>query len=433
MTKKIDYDPTIERTITLSTMITEGVLIGLVSGFSVVLYRKMLSLIDIVRGNAFMDFTSFKSLIWITLCVVFALIIGKLVTYSPDSAGSGVPVVLGEINGKKNMNGLKVAWTKFVGGGLSNLTGLSLGLEGPSIQIGAAMAKIIPYSNRKNKLSNMWRVTAGASAGMSAAFSAPITGVLFALEEMHGRFTPAIIVPCMIAASIADFLSKIVFGLDPIFQFNLTQSIPIHNYLIVIIFGIAIGFLGIGYNKLTIAFSDLFEHSKAGVKYWPVAAVVVTVVVGYFAYDLLGGGHHLLVEMASRPYHISILAMFLIGKILLTTLASGSKAHGGIFIPILCIGGLFGALYAQLLITLGVIPQVLYLNFIFLGMVGIVSSVIRSPLLAVILVVEVTGSFQYVLAFVLVSIIAYITAEALKNKPLYVALMERSGLISDDE
>ncbi|NLY08435.1 MAG: ClC family H(+)/Cl(-) exchange transporter [Tissierellia bacterium] len=413
--------------ISVITLVMEAIPIGIVSGTAIVLYRKMLAYIDIIRTLTFSDIDITKAILILISAAAIGLLISLIIKVLPESGGSGVPLVLAEANDKADMSPWKVIVGKFLGGGLSNLSGLSLGLEGPSIQIGAVMGKAVGFLS-PNGMNKRWRLTAGAAAGMSAAFGAPITGVIFALEEMHGYFSPVLIVPCMISASIADIISKLIFGLEPVFTFKLIDRLPFNQYIWVICFAAFIGLIGVIFNHLSIIMMDLFDKLKIPSFIKPIVACIIAVISGFYFYQLLGGGHHLLSHLPYENLSVLTIIVLLVGKIILTTIASASGAHGGIFIPILCIGGLGGALFANVLISFGLIDPNLLINFIFLGMVGIIAGVIRSPLLAIVMVTEITSSFTYVLAFTIVSVVSYVAAELTSCKPLYVALMERSGL-----
>ncbi|MEY8355751.1 chloride channel protein [Lachnospiraceae bacterium 54-53] len=115
--------------------------------------------------------------------------------------------------------------------------GLSLGREGPSIQLGAMAAKGFSRLKKAAKTEERLLITCGASAGLSAAFHAPIAGVLFSLEEIHKHFSPEVLLSALAASITADFVSGNVFGLKPVFGFQISRMIPLHIYGHVILLG----------------------------------------------------------------------------------------------------------------------------------------------------------------------------------------------------
>ncbi|PKK39426.1 Cl- channel, voltage-gated family protein [Clostridiaceae bacterium JG1575] len=406
-------------------LVTDGIVAGIFAGLLSVGYRWILSVADLIRHDMLMRRDPTSLLLWVGACVVFALVIGRLLEWEPLSSGSGIPQVQGEILGYFNMSPLRLITAKVLGGFLGSLAGLSLGREGPSIQIGAAAGKLSSRLLHRDLTEESYIVSAGASAGLAAAFNAPLAGTLFTLEEMHKNFSPLILIPSLIAAVIADFLCKNVFGLAPVFRFTTSQALPLTQYYAVLFMGIITGFVGVLFNKSIPLFQDAFKKLPTATRYWPLLAAVPVVLLGFWLPGLTGGGHHLIEEVAHHPTALWMLFVLLFLKLILTSLSYGSKAQGGIFLPVLVLGGLSGILWHQFLQMGGMMPGLYRTNFVILGMAGILTAVVRSPILSIILVTEMTGSFSHLLALSAVAITAYLTAELLGSKPIYETLMER--------
>ena len=404
-------------------LVIDGFIVGIVSGAFSVFYRVMLSKLTDVRSFLYKGLDSPVILLLILIAVGF--VVGKLINWEPLSAGSGIPQVQAELEGKVSMNSGKVIISKLLGGGLANLAGLSLGREGPSIQIGAAASKGLARLMKKDNIEERYMITAGASAGLSAAFNAPIAGTIFALEEMHKNFSSLVLIPCLIAAVVADFISKNIFGLEPAFSFKVAQQLPLSQYFNLILLGIFAGFIGVLFNKTLLFSQDIFKKMKIKQEYKSIMIMLLAGLVGYFAYDLLGGGHQLLENIAVSGFSIKILVFYLVGKLLFTTLSYGSKAQGGIFLPILVLGGLVGSIYFTALDGVIAISSIYYANFIILDMAAIMTAVVRSPMISILLVSEMTGSFSHILGLCVVSIAAYLVAELLHNEPIYESLLAR--------
>lgn len=163
---------------------------GIVAGLVVLLYRVLLEYAG--RGmNLVLEYArKYPALLggWFLALFVLACIVGKLVKFEPMISGSGIPQVEGEMMGKLDQVWWKVLPAKFLGGFLSLFSGLSLGREGPSIQIGAMAGKAVSKALKREKTEERYLLTCGASAGLAAAFHAPLAGVLFSLEEIHKIF-----------------------------------------------------------------------------------------------------------------------------------------------------------------------------------------------------------------------------------------------------
>lgn len=404
-------------------LVIDGLIIGVVAGTFSIFYRFMLSKLSNVTYFLYNGIDS-KFIVILSL-IIIGFIVGRLLKWEPLSSGSGIPQVEAELIGKVHMNSGRLIISKLLGGGLANIAGLSLGREGPSIQIGAAVSKILAKIMKKDSTEERYMITAGASAGLSAAFNAPISGTIFALEEMHKSFSSLVLIPCLIASVVADFLSKNVFGLNPAFSFKVLDHLPLNQYYNLILLGIFAGLIGVVFNKTLLFSQDIFKSMKIRTEYKTIIIMLIAGLVGYFSFDLLGGGHHLLEDVATSGFPIKILIFFIVGKLLFTTLSYGSGAQGGIFLPILVLGGLVGAIYFTAFDSFIGLSDVYYSNFIIFGMAAIMTAVVRSPIISILLVSEMTGSFAYVLALSIVSIVAYLVAEILNNDPIYHSLLER--------
>src|SRR5665647_3074698 len=210
-------------------MFFEGILIGLFTGTIVVLFRYTLQTATnwLEHLYLFLGIHSFWwTILWIIALTAIALIISKIVQLEPMISGSGIPQVKGAVLRQLNMKWLKVLWWKFVGGALAIGAGMSLGREGPSIQLGAAIGQGVNRLLGGFKVEERILITSGASAGLAAAFNAPLAGVIFSLEELHKNFSPPVLMSAMAASLTADFICQHVFGVKPIFNFH-TLPIPV--------------------------------------------------------------------------------------------------------------------------------------------------------------------------------------------------------------
>lgn len=406
-------------------IILDGLLVGLVSGTFAVMYRLMLVKLDFLRAIIFSHSEAHYIGMMIIAFTVLALIAGYFVKKVPLSSGSGIPQIQGELLGVLDMKAFPVLISKFAGGGLANFAGLSLGREGPSIQIGGASGKMLSKFLKKDINEERYMISAGASAGLAAAFNAPIAGTLFALEEMHKNFKPLILVSCLIASVVSDYISQNIFGLKPVFGFiTLKHGIPLANYGYVILLGVLCGMLGVLFNKSILKSQKIYAKLPVPAFTRPVIPFITAIGIGFSAYDLLGGGHMLVEKVASFEYSITILALFFVAKLLFTALSYGSSVQGGIFLPVLVQGALAGGFFASLLIQLGLVDASYYQNLVVLGMAGMLTAVVRSPILSIMLVTEMVGNFSHTLPFCIVAIVAYYMAEILKSKPIYESLLE---------
>lgn len=404
-------------------ILIDSLMVGALAGLFSVLYRFVIMKMDSYRAILYKEFNLRALLILIVLGAVISFVIYTLLKWAPLSGGSGIPQIRGEILGKFRMEEIPTLVSKILGGGLGNLMGFSLGREGPSIQMGGAAAKSLGKILKRPPDELKYMITAGAAAGLAAAFNAPLAGCIFALEELHKSYSKFVLLPALIASITANYISFVIMGQETSFSFFVTESLPMKLIWVAILIGILTGLVGGAYNYLITKFQDLFKkiNSKI-VKY--ALLMGVTILVGYMFFEGTGGGHGLLENMARHRFAVKYILAILLVKLFYTSFCYGSGVQGGIFLPVLVIGGSCGALVFAFL-DKSFELDAFYINFIILGMSGILASVVRSPILSIILVSEMTSTFEHLIALSIVVVVSYYVAEAIKVAPIYDTLFER--------
>ena len=269
-------------------------------------------------------------------------------------------------------------------------------------------------------------MTSGASAGLAAAFNAPLAGVMFALEEVHKNFSPLILLSALSAALSADFVASGFFGLKPVFTLKNLAILPLKFYFYIIILGVLVGALGVLFNNILLKTQDLYVSQKWLPKELRmVVPLLISVLIGIFLPQALGGGHELITSLFTGNPSLTILVILVLVKFLFTMASYGSGAPGGIFLPLLAIGALIGNVYGITLVHLVHFNSIYINNFIILAMAGYFTAVVRAPITGIILLTEMTGSFSQLLSLSVVSIVAYIMADILASKPIYESLLEK--------
>ena len=406
-------------------LMMQGSIVGILAGIVAIIYRLLLS-----YAQQFVDMMAnlikqqwFYLLIWLLLGMIVVIIVGRILEKEAMSAGSGIPQLEGEMQGAIDQNWKSVLSAKMIGGTLCSMMGLSLGREGPSIQLGAMVGKAIAQTTTAFKQEEKFLLTCGAAAGLSAAFNAPLAGVLFALEEIHKNFSVSVLVSVICASVCGDFVSKIVFGFDPSFHFTISQAIPLSQYYLLILLGIICAISAIIYNKTTLLTQDLYQKIT-----WikPCYRVIIPILIGSificFVPSVLGGGHGM-VEMLYEPSNLSlkiIVGLFVL-KFLYSMISFGSGAIGGIFFPLLVLGSFIGAIFAK---AMG-IDAIYFNNYVVFAMAAFFAGIVRAPITGIVLISEMCGSLQFFLPITLVSIIAYVICNVLDCEPIYESLLHR--------
>ena len=369
----------------LTELIAKGALVGVIAGFFGASYRYLILESEHIRWHLMDGITMEWAIGWLVTMVIFAFIVDRLLAWAPLSGGSGIPQIEGEMLGLFDMKPYRTLVSKMIGGVLTGFAGFSVGREGPAVQIGGSAGKIVSYWMNSGLREQRILTSAGAGAGLTAAFSAPVSGAMFVFEEVHKSFYPYLVVPTFVATLISNYITVSIFGLTPALGFTVTSGVPLEYFPILLMVGGTIGF-----------------DSQL----------------------LLGGGNDLVGQLAFQSHGVLLLAGIVLGKILLTTFCYGSGAQGGIFLPMLVIGASAGAFCESLLSTLGLISPDFVPQFVICAMGGMLAAAMRTPILAILLVLEMTNSFSNIYAIGIVTLVAYLVAELLKEPPIYDSLLQ---------
>lgn len=404
-------------------LVLESVAVGVLAGGVVVLFRLVLAQMERLLALV-TDYVSLHPwFLWVWgLCLLAAAgITTLLLRWEPMISGSGIPQLDGEIQGYFSQNWWRVLIAKFLGGIMTIGAGLSLGREGPSIQLGAMAGKGYARLTRRMRTEEKLLVTCGASAGLSAAFNAPIAGALFALEEVHKSFSVEVLLSALTASVASDFISRNIFGLRPVFDFSSAVAIPLSHFWIVVLLGIFLGLFGVLYNWSIQRIQKLYEK----IPWQFVRTLIPFCLAGILIYvypAVLGGGSQLVMQIA-EGFPIGALLLLFILKFTFSSVSFGAGVPGGIFLPMLVLGAICGAVFHGIAAALGVDLNLLAL--VILGMAGAFAAIVRAPVTGILLITEMTGNFSHLLFIALVSLVAYAVADLMHARPIYDQLLRR--------
>lgn len=407
-------------------LILEGICVGAIAGVIVSVFRMALIKAELLRGSVINDGAKDAShlLISLGLLILLFVVTCLCIKFEPLCSGSGIPQVKGELRGKMNQNWWKILIAKLAGGTAAIGAGLSLGREGPSIQLGAMVGKGFSHLGNKLATEEKMLMTCGAGAGLSCAFSAPLAGVVFTLEGLHKNFSTDILLSTMAASIAADFVSYNVFGLAPVFDISIDKGLPLHMYWMLLVLGAVLGAFGVFYNKVTEMVQNVYD--KIPSRYVRILVPFALVIPLAACYPMaLGSGYGLVGDVARGEFVLSGLIVLLIIKFIYSIVSFGSGTPGGIFLPLLVIGGVTGGLFATGAGSLMGLSEIYIVNFVIYGMVGYFAAIVRSPITGVILITEMTGDFSNFLSLCIVALVAYVMADLLNGRPIYDQLLDR--------
>ena len=400
--------------------------VGLITGAIVSCYRWGLEKIGIFRKAYFSDVSLNNPVSLLKVWLIFiavGLIVNYLFKKFPKTSGSGIPQVKGLILGRINYNN----WffellAKFVAGVLGIGAGLSLGREGPSVQLGSYVGYGISKIFKKDTVERNYLLTSGSSAGLSGAFGAPLAGVMFSIEEIHKYLSGKLLICAFVSSIAADFVGRRVFGVQTSFDIAIKYPLAINPYfqfILYIIFGIIIAFFGKLFTVTLIKCQDIFNGVKLA------REITISFILCFVLPEVTGGGHNLVESLIHGKTIIITLIIIFIIKLLFTAISYSTGFAGGIFLPMLVLGAIIGKIFGE---TIDIFAQTgadFTVHWIVLGMAAYFVAVVRAPITGVILILEMTGSFHLLLALTTVSVVSFYITELLGQQPVYDILYDR--------
>lgn len=403
--------------------ITVGIFVGVViSAFRIsvsFVYSYMLTVYEFLRTTS----NPLWYVAWILVSLIAAIIVILLIQSEPDIQGSGIQDIEGHIQGLIKLDWFSVLWKKFIGGTLSLGSGMAIGREGPSIQIGSVVGLGVSRLFKTTRADENLMLSAGASAGLAAAFSTPVSGVLFIAEEIYHKFSENLFLITFTSAVTGNFIAYNVFGVEPIINLDILMPFPLEDYFYLVILGIVVAGVGAIYQKVLLAFPSWYRKLPIPSYLLPVISFLVVIPVGVLAPNLLGGGSDLIFELQTGHLSLGVLLGIFIIRFVFMHVSYGSGVPGGIFLPVLTLGALTGAIYATFISDYLSFESYLMINIIVYSMGALLTSVTNATLTSVMLMLELTGSVTQIMPLAIVCLSSFATTRLLSSKPIYAELL----------
>ncbi|HEV8238849.1 MAG TPA: H(+)/Cl(-) exchange transporter ClcA [Thermoanaerobaculia bacterium] len=410
-------------------LLPRALLVGAVSGLVAVLFRLTIDFLD-ERRTAFFAFCHrlgpWGALLPIVACAAgSAVAVWAVRRLAPETSGSGIPHVKAVLHRLRGLRWRRVLAVKFLSGAAGIGSGLTLGREGPTVQMGAAVGQGVSRWLRVTPRERQTLIAAGAGAGLAAAFNAPLAGVIFVLEELRRDFAPGTLTAGFVASVTGDVVTRYLLGQLPVFHVARALVPPLSNLPVFAALGLAAGLAGVGFNRTLLASLRTFDRFRE--RPLAVGAVVGAAVglTGWFAPSVLGGGGRLVQQTLTGQVSLAVLPLLLLLRFTLTMGSYGSGAAGGIFAPLLVIGAQLGLLVG--LVGERLLPAVVAqpTAFAVVGMGALFAAIVRAPLTGIVLILEMTENYSLMLPLLLACFVAYLFADLLRDEPIYEALLER--------
>ncbi|MDF7639917.1 chloride channel protein [Lactobacillus sp. ESL0791] len=421
------------------SLLLKALLVGIFTGLIVGLFRLGIGYLTTFWLSIFQK--AHQNWLWlVAIAAAFTaigIVAGYFVKQYPHVGGSGIPEVKLQLQGKLTLKWWPILWRKLIGGILVISTGLFLGPEGPSLQLGSVIGQGIGEELKESKTDSRVLIATGAASGLSAAFGAPLSGALFVLEEVFHNFSPRVWMNALAGTIAANFVVANIFGQRPSLALIYDHPFPSLLYWHLLILGLLLGLLGHLYKTGLFSCKKLYAKITILPRWlYGLVPLMLVLPIAYFLPLITGPGSRLILalpKLIAEPGWniIFILLFFYLLRLVFSIVSYDSGLPSGIFLPVLTMGALIGAIYGLFMVRLHLLPQNLVINLIIFSMAGYFAAIIRAPFTAIILITEMVGSLLHLMPLAVVAFTALIVDDLLGGKPIYDSLAQ-AMMVKDD-
>ncbi|HNC44972.1 MAG TPA: chloride channel protein, partial [Acidobacteriota bacterium] len=414
------------------------IFVGAICGIAAVAFHLAIHFAEIHLIDRAQAATGYSWIWWVALLPTLGgLVCGILLEFVvPDARGSGIPQVKVAYVVHDGRLPLRTVIGKFLIGTLQIGSGASLGREGPTVQICAGIASLLGQAAALSRQNLTRLLPVGAAAGVAAAFNAPLAAVTFSIEEIVGDLDQTLLSGIVVAAALAAVIEHNVLGAHPIL--NIPPGYGLHHtssLLLYVLLGIAAALVSIVFTDLLLLLRRKFRQSRI-LPGWarPAIGGLVTGVLAVVAIlwlnesGVTGGGYETLNRALAGVLDIRVMLALCALKVLATTFSYSSGGAGGIFAPSLFIGAMVGGVIGYLDVGLFQHSTAEIGAFALVGMGAVFAGIIRAPITSVLIIFEMTGSYELVLPLMISNMIAYRFAQKWRPTPVYEALLEQDNI-----
>jgi chloride channel protein, CIC family len=406
-----------------------SVFIGIFSGLAVVCFRVAIDWTNLALLGPLPQMHSWRIVVVPALA---GLVIAVLVLHLfPAIRGSGVNQTKAALYIFNGYIPFRTAIGKFICCALAIGAGHSLGPEDPSLQIGASLASALGRQLRLSRAKLRLIAPVGAAAGLAAAFNAPISAVLFVIEEVIGRWSAGILGSVVLSAVASVVVERWFLGAEPLFGIPVTTLKHPAELIAYAVLGIAGGVAAVIFANIIGFMRPRLRDLPRWTQYLqPAVAGMLTGLIGYFgAAQVMGAGYDFMDQAMHGQYVWQMFAALAALKILATSLSFVTGTPGGMFAPTLFIGAMLGGavggveriFFPHLIATGG--------TYVLVGMGVLLAGFLRAPMTSVFMVLEVSGNYAIIVPVIIANACAYVVSRSLQPTPIFDLLTRQDGLV----
>ena len=428
-----------------------SILVGFLAGLGTVIIKNLTHFIQsILQDKMIVDYHHSLYFVFPLIGLVLVYLIQKYLI--PKKIGHAIPSTLFSLSKRKGLIERYKMYASLITAPLTVGFGGSVGLQGPAISTGAAIASNIAqffHTSARNRTLLIGCASAGAVASM---FKAPIAAVIFAVEIFSLDLAFASMIPLLLASVSAVITSYFFLGSEVLFRFEIQDKFSMHDILFYVVLGIGSAIASVYFSKMYFWITGLFDKIESSVKRLLIGGVIIGVLLFFIpplygeGFDLINNllaGNHLkaigdipFIEVVEENIWLVILLLFgiTVFKAVAMTVTFSAGGVGGIFIPTLVMGSALGNVYAKIVNNLGWDMSISESNFTLIGMTGLMAGVLHAPLTAIFLIAEITGGYELFVPLMIVSAISFSMTRYYVSNSIYTMELAKKGeLLTHDK
>jgi CIC family chloride channel protein len=349
--------------------------------------------------------------------------------YFPNARGSGIPQTKFALFINDGRIMFRTVFGKFFCCSASLATGIALGREGPSVQVGAGIASMIARNLGLPPKYVKALVPAGCAAALAAAFNTPIAAVLFSLEEIMGDLHASVLGSVVLSSATSWMVLHLVLGDEPLFHVAGYKLVNPAEFGVYAVLGVVGGLGSVCFTKLLLGLRAWFlRQPKWTVWFQPVVGGLLTGVMGFFVPEVMGVGYNHVEKVLNGDIVLKMVILFAVLKIIATSVCYASGNAGGIFGPALFIGAMIGAAVGGVAHSLFPAVTAGPGAYALVGMGTAFAGIVRTPLTSVCMIFEITRDYTIIVPLMISNLIAYFISQKLQEMPIYEALAYQEGV-----
>jgi CIC family chloride channel protein len=400
-------------------------LIGALVGVTVVAFIVLTE-----RFGARIDATVAPAWRRLVVPIVGSLSMGFLLyKYFPDARGSGVPQTKAALFARGGIISLRTVLGKFFCTSATLASGIPLGREGPSVQVGAGIASLLGRKLGLSPEKVKALIPVGAAAAVAAAFNTPLAEVLFALEEVVGDLHAPVLGSVVLASATSWAMLRLLLGNDPLFKVPQYQLVSPVEFLIYAVLGLLGGLMSVAFTKLLLKLRERFLRlPKKTMWFQPVVGGIAVGIMGWFVPQILGVGYSYVGQVLNGGMALRLMVLLLVLKLLAVVISYASGNAGGIFGPALFLGAMLGG-------TIGGVAHHFFPGHVatagayaLVGMGTAFAGIVRAPMTSVVMIFETTRDYAVIVPLMISNLVSFFISSRLQPQPIYEALAHQDGI-----